>query len=307
LTSPFGPMVLVVDPSAGEGQVARQLPRVEDALRALDLEYRVARVEKPGQARAAAREALQGGERFLVAVGGDHVLNEVVNGMMREDRALVPDSILGVVGAGATTDFARTFGLPEDPALAANHLDGEGTFPVDVGKVTCRGPDGRDRVGYFANVAQVGLGAAALVRAGRMPQRLGRGRYFLGFWLSLARWKQTAVDLEGDRRSLRERIRNIVVANGQFIAGGQMVSPRSWPSDGFFDVLVMKGPRSEAFTLLPKIFRGEHLPHPNIIELKSRRLHVGAERPLHVEADGQTLGMTPATFEVIPQPISLKI
>ena len=69
----------------------------------------------------------------------------------------------------------------------------------------------------------------------------------------------------------------------------------------------MKGPRSEAFTLLPKVFRGEHLPHPNIIELKSRRLHVEAERELAVEADGKPLGTTPATFEVVPQAISLKI
>jgi hypothetical protein len=34
---------------------------------------------------------------------------------------------------------------------------------------------------------------------------------------------------------------------------------------------------------------------------------VDAERALWVESDGQVLGKTPATFEVVPQPISLKI
>jgi YegS/Rv2252/BmrU family lipid kinase len=273
----------------------------------MDLAYRVAMVEGSRGAQATTRQALEGGDRFIVAVGDDHVVHDVVNGMMERDRAIVRDTILGVVPAGATSDFPRTFGLPEDVLPAAAHLDGDGTFPIDVGKVTYRGKDGSESTAYFANIAQVGLGATALVRAGRLPDRLGRGRYFLGFWLSLARWKQAAVRLEGDRRSLEERVRNVVVANGQFLGGGQMISPRSWPGDGFFDVLVMKGPRSEAFTLLPKVFRGEHLPHRNIIELKSRRLHVEADRELWVEADGQPLGTTPARFEVIPQPISLKI
>jgi diacylglycerol kinase (ATP) len=307
LASPFGPIVLVVDPSGGRGQVGRQLPNLEQALRNMNLAYRVAMADTNGGAQAMTRQALEGGDRFIVAVGDDRVIHDVINGMMEGDRAIVRDTILGVVPAGATCDFPRTFGLPEDVLPAAAHLNGDGTFPIDVGKVTYRGTDGNEAMAYFANIAQVGLGAAALTRAARLPHRLGRGRFFLGFWLSLARWKHAAVHLEGDRRSLEERVRNVVVANGQFLGGGQMISPRSWPGDGFFDVLVMKGPRSEAFTLLPKVFRGEHLPHRNIIELKSRRLHVEADRELWVEADGQPLGTTPAEFEVIPQPISLKI
>jgi YegS/Rv2252/BmrU family lipid kinase len=307
MSSPFGPLVLVADPSLAGGQVGLQLPRLEKTLEAMRLEHRTVRVQRPGEAMEVTRASLKSGERFVVAVGDDRIVHEVVNGMMAGGKALVRDAILGVVPAGATCDFPRTFGLPEEVVPAASHLEGEGTFPIDVGKVTYTNRAGDQAEEYFANVAQVGLGAAALARADRLPQRLGRGRYFFGFWFSLAGWKPAPVRLQGDRRSLEERVRNIVVANGQFISGGQMISPRSWPGDGFFDVLVMKGPRSEAFTLLPKIFRGEHLPHRNIVELKSRRLGVEADRELWVEADGQPLGTTPATFEVIPQPISLKI
>jgi len=299
--------VLVADPSGNRGQVGLQLPRLEESLRTMNLDHRMVQVKASGEAGAVAREELERGERCVVAVGDDRLIHEVANGMMRDDRAVVRDAVLGVVPVGTACDFPRTYGLPEDAILASTHLDGEGTFPIDVGKVTFRSPNGQDDVRYFGNVAEVGLGGAVAARSEGLPKRLGRGRYFLGFWLSLARWRQAAVRLQGDRRSLEERVRNVVVANGQFIGGGQMISPRSWPGDGFFDVLVMKGPRSEAFTMLPKIFRGEHLPHPNIIELRSRRLRVEADRPLWVEADGRPLGTTPATFEVIPQAISVKI
>jgi diacylglycerol kinase family enzyme len=38
-----------------------------------------------------------------------------------------------------------------------------------------------------------------------------------------------------------------------------------------------------------------------------RELVIEADRPLPIEADGEVLGTTPATFEVIPHPIRLKL
>jgi diacylglycerol kinase family enzyme len=38
-----------------------------------------------------------------------------------------------------------------------------------------------------------------------------------------------------------------------------------------------------------------------------RELVVEADRPLPIEADGEVLGTTPATFTVLPQPIRMKL
>ena len=43
------------------------------------------------------------------------------------------------------------------------------------------------------------------------------------------------------------------------------------------------------------------------MELRARRVRVEADPPFRIEADGETLGATPATFEVIPRPIRLKL
>ena len=69
----------------------------------------------------------------------------------------------------------------------------------------------------------------------------------------------------------------------------------------------MKGPKSDAFTILDKAVLGEHLPHPNIVEYRCRTLSVEADRPLPIQADGLVVGTTPATFEVLPQAVRLKI
>jgi diacylglycerol kinase family enzyme len=85
------------------------------------------------------------------------------------------------------------------------------------------------------------------------------------------------------------------------------ISPRSYPGDGLLDVQISTGPKSDAFTLIPNIYRGEHLPHPHIKEYRGRKITVNAERSLPVEADGEVLGTTPATFTVLPEVIRLKI
>jgi diacylglycerol kinase (ATP) len=98
-----------------------------------------------------------------------------------------------------------------------------------------------------------------------------------------------------------------VVANCRFYGGGMQISPRSEPDDGALDVLVMVGPKSDAFTMLPKIYRGTHLPHRNIVELRAGRVRIETDPPFQIEADGETLGTTPATFEVIRNAIRVKV
>src|SRR5262245_28853401 len=306
MSSAFGPLVVIANPHAGGGVVGRNLADLERTLTQLGLEHRVVRTGGVGDAVRAARAALDGGERFLVAAGGDGTIHEVVNGMLQDDRPVDPEAVLGLVAAGAGADFPTTFGLPGDVVSACGHLAGKNLFDVDLGKVSYRDADGRSEVRYFANVAHAGLGAAAVAGAARMPGS-ARTRRFLGFWSSMARFRPGALTLRTGDREVEVRAHDVVVANGQSEGGGIRISPRSWPGDGLFDVLVMTGPTSDSFTLLPKMYRAEHLPSPTISEWKVRAVDVVPERPWPVQADGEFLGWTPATFEIIRRPIRIKI
>lgn len=306
--TPFGELTVIVNPHAGRRRVGEEIPELERTLRSRDLPYRLLLTEGPGDATRFAREALESGGRFLVAVGGDGTVHEVVNGMLADDKPIVPDAVLGVVAAGSGCDFVRTFGLPGDATRACLHLTGDNTYPLDVGKITYTGPGGEQVVRYFPNVAEAGLGAAVAARAERLPRFLGQARYFLGFWLTLPRFKLARVRVEADRRTYEGPAIMVIVGNCQYYGGAMKISPRSYPGDGVLDVLLFRGPKSDSFTLLPKVYRGEHVPHPHIEEFRVKTaLRVEADRPLPIEADGEVLGTTPATFEVLPQPILMKL
>jgi diacylglycerol kinase (ATP) len=303
MTSPFGVLAVIATPTARD-----RLSTVERTLTSRGLEHRtfVANGVDPA---SLAREAMEGGHRFVVAVGDDATVQAVVNGMFREGRTIVEEPVLGVIPGGAGCDLVRSFGLPNDAGSAAAHMSGEDTYPLDLMKVSATLPDGGRVSRYAHNLAQVGMGARQAACEAKAPAWLGRARRFYGFWCGYLTTKATAVTVKHDTRTWEGAAWNVVVANAQFTNGGLRLSPRSFPGDGVLDALVFAGPRSNAYTQLPRLFRhGDHVPDPNIHELKAKiRFEVRGERPLPVLADGLPLGVTPVTFQVVPRPILFKL
>jgi diacylglycerol kinase family enzyme len=308
VTSAFGDLTVIANPNGSSG-VRAQLPGLEAALREHGLPYTLHVAERGEEATATAARALREGGRYLVAVGGDATVQRVLNGMFDgEGRPLAEDPVLGVVAAGSGCDLVRSFGLPGDTAGAVGHLTGSDTYDFDVVRITTTGPDGARTVRYAHNLAEAGFGAAVLRRQARLPAWTGRARGFLAFWLTLVRTRLAHVTVEADTKVYEGPAYRVVVANAQF-AGGLRLSPRSFPGDGVLDALVFRGPRSDAVTMLPRIYRhGDHVPDPHIKEMRAKiRVAVGADRPLPVVADGELLGTTPATFQIVPRALRLKL
>ena len=309
MASPFGPLSLIANPSAGGRRSSRQLDALRRALDAGGLDHEVLATAGPGDATRLAGQALGSGGRFLVAVGGDGTVHEVMNGMLDgAGRPVAEGAVLGVVAAGSGCDFVRTFGLPAKTAAAAGRLVGEAVRTIDVARIGYLDTEGRSLTRYVANIAEAGLGAATAARALRMPRSLGQGRYLAAFWAVLPSFQpgQVRIEVDGDV-AYEGRGVNVVAANCRYFGGGMHISPRSDPSDGRLEVLVFRGRKTDSFTMMPKVYRGKHVPHRSIVELSGSRVTVESDRPLPVEADGEVLGTTPITVEVVPGAITLKV
>lgn len=306
MTSAFGPIVLICNVRSGKGGVAKVLPEIVAALDERGLEHEIRLTERPGHAIELARAASHEGKRFLVAVGGDGTIHEVVNGMIEDDVPIVEEPVLGVVAAGTGSDFIKTFGLPSAPTVAVSHLDGDDSFAIDIGKIVYQ-EDGREVSRYFPNIAEAGIGADVVARAQRLPRWLGPTVYLAAFWLVMRKHKVAQVKVDLVDRTYEGPANNIVVANCQFFGGGMKIAPKAAPTDGLLDIQVEHARKREAITIMPKIFKGEHLPHPDIEEFKRVRCSVESDRPLLIEADGEVLGHTPARFEVLRDLIRLKV
>jgi diacylglycerol kinase (ATP) len=308
VTSPFGRPLLVVNRQAGRRKVEAVVGRLGAALAGHGIDYDVCTTGGPGDAGRIARERLEQGGRFLVAVGGDGTVHEVVNGMFVDGRTVVPEPVLGVVAAGSGCDFIRTFHLPKEPAEAAARLAGAGVRPLDVARIGYVDTRGSRRVRYFANIAEAGLGGATAARAAGLPRVLGPSRYFFAFWAMLPSYRPGTMRVEIDGQVVHDgRAVNVVVANARFFGGGMQISPGSDPADGLAEVLVFTGRKTDSFTMLPRVYRGRHVPHPSIVQLRGRTIRLDSDQPFAIEADGEVLGTTPATVEIVPGALRLKV
>ena len=308
MTSPFGPMLLIANPTAGRGRQA-VLPRLRRALDDRGLVHDVQLTKGPGHAAALARESVETGRsRFVVAVGGDGTVHEVVNGLVDPaSGARVEGAVLGIVPAGSGCDFARTFGLDRSPERLARHLDGETLYPIDIGRARLRGRDGSPRTVCFANIAEAGYGGVVVDRANRLPRFLGPARYLVGVFAAIRSFERRVMRVVLDHTEVEAEFSNVVVANGQFFGGNMKVAPRALPDDGRFNVQLFGGTPKDVFLKTPKLRKGEHIPGPDVQEYQSTRVEVHTEAPVLVEADGEVLGTTTVEFDLLPKALDLKI
>lgn len=302
--SPFGKAYVIVNRRAGKG--ARHPDEFGKLLGDAGIDFEIHVTERAHHAVELARAAIDEGWTYLISVGGDGTIHETVNGMMGPDGPRNPEVVLGVVPAGSGSDFARTFGLPDDASGGVGHLAGDSIMEIDLGKVTFT-TEGGEATRWFPNIAEAGFGADVVQRAEKLPRRLGRTRYLMGFWLTLGGFKATSGSVTcDDREPYSGRVTNLVVANCQFFGGGMHVAPNANPADGRFDVFIQIGGKGDYVATITKIFKGTHLPSPSIKQYYAKRVGITTKRPLRVEADGELLGTTPASFSVVPGALRLK-
>lgn len=275
--------------------------RVQRALEAAGVQYRLRTPLGIEEMRAAVEAVVEAGEPRLAVVGGDGTVNLVANVLMNFPALARP--VLGVLPGGTGCDLLRTFALPQKLEEAAVHLGrGDATYPVDVGVL--EGAFGRR---FFVNVAQAGVGAAAVETASGMSRRWGRARYPLAFLVRLPGFRQGTVRIELPDRVHESPALAVIFANGQFFAGGWNVAPRATVMDGRLDLQIINTSKWDAPRLVPKIIRGLHLSDRALRRLAPTGFTITTEHPWPVEADGELVGNTPVTVRVEAGALSLKI
>jgi YegS/Rv2252/BmrU family lipid kinase len=206
-------------------------------------------------------------------------------------------------------DFGRTYEIPTkfDDAVGVA-LEGD-VRTIDAGHVTYRTWAGETAERYFANVSSVGMSGAVAQRANGMSKALG-GK--LTFFYALTRvfleWQNTEVTVRLDGTERRGRMHDVIVANGVWHGGGMKLAPDALPDDGEFDVVLIGDVSKVDFmTTAPKIYRGKHIHHPKVEVLRSTRVEVDAPVRLPIELEGEQVGTTPATFEVAPAALRVRV
>jgi YegS/Rv2252/BmrU family lipid kinase len=289
---------IIVNPSAGaRGEVEARTRR---AVERAGIDYRLGVSQSPGHLAELVAAGIAAGAVDFAAVGGDGTANLVLNALLGHRWTEPPT--LAILPAGSGSDFIRTFALPKTIDAMAPHLATPERYRCDVGVI-----EAGFGTRYFLNAVNVGVAAASVAVADRLPRRLGGARYAVGFWLKLARFGSVEIELEAGSRRFEGRAITVVIANGQFFGGGMNVAPRAALMDGKLDIQVFIGPRRKAFSVMPRVVRGTHLQLPSVRRFESARFRLTVPPGWPVEADGEVLGTGSITGRIVPGAIDFKL
>jgi diacylglycerol kinase (ATP) len=258
----------------------------------------------PGEIATLAQQAASDGARLVVAVGGDGTAHEAVNGLLRAGGG----TELALLPRGTGDDFARALGVPGgfEQALAVAR-DGR-VRTIDAGRVTYE--SGHVEVqSFFCSMAGVGMSGAVARRLMTTTRALGaKLAGVIATFAIFSRWSNVELQVQVDGESRTGLMEDVLVANTEYHNGGMNLLPGASPDDGILDVLLIGDvTKRELIRVLPKIYRGTHLPHPKAELLRGAKVTIETPVPLPVQLDGEQPGTTPATFEVVPNALRLRV
>ena len=289
-------LTFIVNPNAGGEKGYRVWKRLERRLIKQKAEYQVYLTGARGEAREIAYQLTEPGAPdpgILVAVGGDGVMNEVVDGVRITDTL-----VLGYIPTGKNSDLKRGLRLPRTPAASLKKmLSGGEIREVDYGVVDYGDDEPRHRrflvncgCGFDAAVTEVRREFVSRHFMG-IPV-ISRAALFLISCRALFRTRTVRgyVVLDEGRRV---ELNNIFLLSAQIqpTAAGLKLGAGTRNTDGEFTVCILHNrSRIQLLRILLTAFFRNPAGFAGVRSYGCRELRVSLEEPVPMHTDGEDCG-----------------
>jgi YegS/Rv2252/BmrU family lipid kinase len=286
--------MVIVNARAGLGLWPGAMPAA-DRLAAAGWQLDVVQTETEGHATELAAMAVARGYTAVVGCGGDGTLSEIVQALAGTPVAL------GIIPTGTANVLAREFGVPLDPARAAEVLLSGAVQLVDVGRV-----DGR----AFVMMASVGLDADVVQEVQHTPRRRPRllkvPLMVVAFVRGLFVHPGVMMTITLDDAVIHDRMIMAVVSNIRGYGGVVEIAHEAEVDDAILDVVLFHDvPVPARIANLVSVVRRRHQRQPGVTYHRARCIRIETARPVPVQADGDIVGLTPMTFISDPRALRL--
>lgn len=287
---------MIANPAAQSGAGAAAAERAAANLRAALGEdaVTVARTAGPRHACAIAEGAQ--GAQTVVALGGDGLIHEVVNGLMARPAGDRPQ--LGVIPVGSGNDYARTLGVPAKVDRACDLLLSASPQPADVGCVNGS---------FFAETLSFGLDAAIALDTMERRKRTGKSGTALymasGFDQLFHHLDERAYRLQLDDGPVMQGASiTFAVQMGPYYGGGFRICPDARLDDGLFDLCISNPPIGPvgAAAIFLRAKNGNHVSSPRMEFHQARKMRVEFDETPPAQVDGERIEASVFEAEVMP-------
>ena len=302
----------IINPNAGSGRGWKVWRAIAGYMDRHNIEYEAVLTNGTGEAREASRELTKkaGKPCFLIVVGGDGAMNEVLDG-----ASFHGPLNLGYIPAGTGNDLWRSLHMPASPVRCLKKQLYPRHFSViDYGVLSY----GKGEPFHRRFLVSAGIGFDAAVcqaaRDSRLRSRLGHMGFRRLSYLLLGisqffkcRSSRGYIVLDGVKRVEFNNILFISCHIQPSEGGGFVFAPKADGKDGLMNICVVSyANRLKLIPLLLSAMTGRRKRYKGLrtYECREVRIHTDASFPVHV--DGEVCGnVNDIQAECIPRKVRM--
>lgn len=314
----LGSTLVIANPASHSGKGAAAAARVKRFFESYENATESFELVLTKEPLDAVRIASQASDKdTVIALGGDGVIHEVVNGLMAIEKERRPR--LGIIPMGSGNDFARTLGMTfNNPDAALAELLGSSTRTIDLGLVssdlTPEGPVPGSPGTYFMETLSFGIDAAIAIDTTR---RRAEGTNTEGSALFLtSSIKVVAAGSAGypcravidGEEPLDLNTLVFTIQNGPTYGGGFRICPTATPNDGKLELCFnVKKPSVPRLLFLLALARLGRHTHSRVVRLRdARTVSVDfTERACPCQIDGEEYLGNHFEMRIVPQALNV--
>jgi diacylglycerol kinase (ATP) len=295
---------IVLNENAGKRQGKKDRAKISEEFSSRNLSHRILTTQYQGHAVLLTQQLIQEGYRKIVGVGGDGTLNEILNGIMKQNLVPASKFTLGIIPIGSGNDWGRTMLVPGDYSGAVDLIAKDQTYIQDIGLVSSIANSADQR--YFINVAGGGFDAFVARKTNSLKQN-GKGSaltYLYALLGSMFSYQSSYTKLDIDGAMFSDLLLSFSVGIGKYNGGGMKQLPDAIVDDGLLNITVIRHLKVlKMMKNVSKLYDGSHITMPEVSTFTCKSVKISSERDVLIETDGENCGNAPVEISIIPKAI----
>ena len=285
-------------PKTGISNKQKRWEKIETALKSKGVEYDMVQSETSDSVERLMTMLINNGYKTIVIVGGDSALNDAVNCLMKEEKAVREEINLGVIPNGLMNDFAHFWGFEEDNVeQTIAWLSKHRARKIDLGCIRYTNKQGEKCHRYFLNCLNIGM-TADIMNLRRQTRRLFGSRtlsFVTSLFVMLFHRMEYKMKLRINTDVIDRKVMTVCVGSGP----GYGQTPNAVPYNGMLDVSVVYHP--EVVQLIEGLWlliSGRFLNHRNVHPFRTTEVTVEEAKKALVGIDGRLMKTPVGPFRI---------
>ena len=281
-----------------KGKGSKQREKIQHVLDERGVQYDFVQSESIDSVERLVTMLIHNGYKTIIIVGGDSALNDAVNCLMQEEKAVRDSIALGVIPNGVLNDFARYWNFKEgNLEQTVEWLMKHRVRTIDLGCIRYQNKQGEQCHRYFVNCVNIGL-IADIMNLRRQTRTLLGSRilsFIVSIFLMIFHRMDYKMHVRINSDVMNRKVMTMCIGSGP----GYGQTPSAVPYNGMLDVsMVYHTEIMQVFAGLWLLITGRFLNHRAVHPYRTREVRVEEAKHALVGVDGRLLGTPIGSYNI---------